>query len=221
MLRLSLKFLVVSGVLGFVSNEVLKTESRQPKIFTFNADSEDVEVGFDFSIPFLKIPIKKTLNAVGQFGFPGIGWPKINIDPSALILGGFLIVTTSIFAPLLHKATTLHHLDRSSRKAFENETDPNLYIAEKLLSKSRGCPERIACWSTQRTKNPEVIKALKHIMRNKLLSSMVNTTALEIATAKGRSGQNCELYIPCPIEEKNLPKIIDSLTVLTNFKTRG
>lgn len=46
---------------------------------------------------------------------------------------------------------------------------------------------------------------------------MVNTTALEIATIKGRSGQNCELYNPCPIDEKALPKIINSLTILTNL----
>lgn len=46
---------------------------------------------------------------------------------------------------------------------------------------------------------------------------MVNTTALEIATIKGRGGQNCELYNPCPIDEKALPKIINSFTILTNL----
>ncbi|CAH2243001.1 jg19444 [Pararge aegeria aegeria] len=115
MLLCSLNFIIASSILGFVSSDDLKNESRQPRIFTFNADSEDVEVGFDFSIPFLKIPFKKTINAVAQFGFPGISIPKINLNPMALMLGGLLIISTSIFAPLLNKATAWHHLDRNSR----------------------------------------------------------------------------------------------------------
>ncbi|XP_045776298.1 uncharacterized protein LOC123874819 [Maniola jurtina] len=217
----SSKFLIVCSLLGFVSCGDFKNESRKPRIFSFNADAEDVEVGLDFSIPFLKIPIRKTIDAVAQFGFPGISVPIINLNPVALMLGGLLILSTSIFAPLLNKATSWHHYDRSSRIALENDTDSTMFITEKLLSNSRGCPERIACWSSQRSKNPEVMNTLKQIMRNRLLSSMVNTTALEIATTKGRSGQNCELYNPCPIDENTFPKILNSFTILTNMKTRG
>ncbi|XP_034834194.1 uncharacterized protein [Maniola hyperantus] len=217
----SLKFLIVYSLFDFVSSGDLRNESRKPRIFTLNADAGDVEVGLDFSIPFLKIPFRKTIDAVAQFGFPGISVPVINFNPVALMLGGLLILSTSIFAPLLNKATAWEHLGRSSRIALENETDSFLFITEKLLSKSRGCPERIACWSSQRSKTPEVMKTLKQIMSNRLLSSMVNTTALEIATIKGRSGQNCELYKPCPIDENNFPKILNSFTILTNMKARG
>ncbi|XP_050354416.1 uncharacterized protein LOC126776159 [Nymphalis io] len=203
-------------LLTFVSNE--DKRNRQVKLLSFNAEAEDVEVGLDFSIPFIKIPLKKTFNAVAEFGIPGISLSKININPIALVLGGMIIIFTSLVVPFVSKAFDWHHLERSSRNDDDINNFQTFYLTEQLVAHSRACPERVACWAGRRNKNAEHMQTWKHIMSNKLLSTMVNTTALKEATMRGIKGHDCDSYTPCPIDEKALPKLMKNFEFLTNSR---
>ncbi|CAH0728573.1 unnamed protein product, partial [Brenthis ino] len=71
---------------------------------------------------------------------------------------------------------------------------------------------------SQRTKNPESMYTWKQMMSNKLLSTMLNTTALKEAAVRGLNGYNCDAYTPCPIRKDSLQTIINSFSMLTNLK---
>ncbi|XP_064073964.1 uncharacterized protein LOC135193827 [Vanessa tameamea] len=210
---LSVTFLFL---LTFASSE--EKGNRQMRFLSFNAENEDVEVGLDFSIPFIKIPLKKTFNAVAEFGIPGFSLSKININPIALVLGGIIIIFISFVAPFVNKVSDWHHLERSSRNDDDINDFHTFFITDQLVAHSRACPERVACWAGRRNKNTGNMKTWKHIMSNKLLSTMVNTTALQEATLRGIKGQDCDSYSPCPIDEKSLPKLMKNFAVLTNSR---
>ncbi|XP_061384565.1 uncharacterized protein LOC116773325 isoform X2 [Danaus plexippus] len=198
----------------YVTRGDTKQDPRQGKTFTFDLEDENVEVALDFSVPFVKIPFKKTLNALSGFGFHEMNFPKININPIAITLGGLIVVFTTLFIPILNKTFGWHSLDRTSRD--ESLVHLANDISEKLVANSRRCPERIACWINQKTQRPEDLKTLKEIMSNHLVSAFVNATTVEEAALNGLMGKNCQAYIPCPIEENSISKILSSIKVLTN-----
>ncbi|CAH2094762.1 unnamed protein product [Euphydryas editha] len=93
------------------------------------------------------------------------------------------------------------------------------FLSEQLLANSRACPQRFACWTGRESKeDTEAMQTWEKVMSNKLLATMLNTTALKEATLKGKKGHNCESYAPCPIEERSLPRILKNFAILTNYK---
>ncbi|CAH0690314.1 unnamed protein product [Spodoptera exigua] len=79
----------------------------------------------------------------------------------------------------------------------------------------RGCPLRVACWAAQQEyANPRDI--INQIVNNKLLASMVNSSAVEDAMISGRHGRSCSSYGPCPLQEHHVPMLMSNLAILTN-----
>ncbi|CAB3249404.1 unnamed protein product [Arctia plantaginis] len=83
-------------------------ERRQPKLFSFNVADEDVSIDLQFSIPFLKLPVKKTMDSA--YGM--IGLPSININPAALALGGAVVLGTTVVLPFFAKQVEASPLRR-------------------------------------------------------------------------------------------------------------
>ncbi|KPJ13945.1 hypothetical protein RR48_03041 [Papilio machaon] len=75
-------------------------------------------------------------------------------------------------------------------------------IANIILSNGQRCPARLACWAG-RTANIRNLNAWKKITRNKLLSSMFNTTDVEYAYRVGRNGGDCGTFRPSPLISTN------------------
>ncbi|XP_046971587.1 uncharacterized protein LOC124538544 [Vanessa cardui] len=142
----------------------------------------------------------------------------LNILFNKFMLSGIIVIFTSFVAPFVSKVFDWHHLERSSRSDDDTNDYHTFFIADQLVAHSRACPERVACWAGRRNKNTENMQTWKHIMSNKLLSTMVNTTALKEATLRGIKGQDCDSYSPCPIDEKTLPKLMKNFAVLTNSR---
>ncbi|CAH0728576.1 unnamed protein product, partial [Brenthis ino] len=89
--------------------------SRRARTFTFIPEADDINVGLDFSLPFIKIPIKKTFDSASEYGFPGLGLPKININPMALALSSVIIFFVSVVGPIINKVFEFHDHNRFSR----------------------------------------------------------------------------------------------------------
>ncbi|KAL3285595.1 hypothetical protein HHI36_000125 [Cryptolaemus montrouzieri] len=68
-------------------------ESRQNRLISFQTLDEGISVELDFSVPFIKIPVKKSLSfAEGTLA---------NINVGALVLSGGLVVGITLLMPIL------------------------------------------------------------------------------------------------------------------------
>ncbi|KAJ8723734.1 hypothetical protein PYW07_007714 [Mythimna separata] len=112
MLKVSVVFLYFVVILVNCEHVRKRKEGgRQGKLFTFNTVDEDIKIDLDFTVPFLSIPVKKTMNsAYGMLDFP-----TININPASLALGGAVVLGTSIVVPLILKFYANEHSERYSR----------------------------------------------------------------------------------------------------------
>ncbi|XP_047033942.1 uncharacterized protein LOC124640277 isoform X2 [Helicoverpa zea] len=149
-----------------------------------------------------------------------LDFPLVNINPASLALGGAVVLGTSIVVPFLLKYYAYEASGRYARILDNAEfgADAVLDFAQQMMSGShgfRGCPLKIACWAAQQEYvNTRVV--LNHIVNNRLLSSMVNSSAVEDAMLSGMHGRSCSSYGPCPLQERHLPILMNNLAVLTN-----
>ncbi|PZC77816.1 hypothetical protein B5X24_HaOG202927 [Helicoverpa armigera] len=72
---------------------------RRGKLFSFNTVDEDIRIDLDFTVPFISIPVKRTMNSAHGL----LDFPLININPASLALGGAVVLGTSIVVPFLLK----------------------------------------------------------------------------------------------------------------------
>ncbi|KAJ0173515.1 hypothetical protein K1T71_010664 [Dendrolimus kikuchii] len=79
----------------------------------------------------------------------------------------------------------------------------------------RGCALRIACWTSQ-SNFMDPAKVIHKIASNRLLSSIVNSTAIEDAMLSGINGRDCMTYNPCPVKEEYIPMIIHNILAFTS-----
>ncbi|XP_047994229.1 uncharacterized protein LOC125232559 [Leguminivora glycinivorella] len=151
------------------------------------------------------------------FGSAGI--PSVNLNVPALVLGGGLVIASTFLLPLLFK-TYAHHppLDRYAKILEHTQfgADGVLDFANNVLSGGvEGCALRVACWSGQRDHEDEA-KFWTGMMSNQLVSTLVNSTAVEDAIASGRRGRDCSVYSPCPLSAQHYPMLMKHLMQLSN-----
>ncbi|CAH0594380.1 unnamed protein product [Chrysodeixis includens] len=112
------------------------------------------------------------------------------------------------------------NLGRTVLENTEFSTDAVLDFASQMLSNThgfRGCPLRVACWAAQ-LEIADQREIMNQIANNKLLSSLVNSSAVEDAMVSGRHGRSCSTYTPCPLQEHHLPVIMRNLAAFTSRK---
>ncbi|XP_063367649.1 uncharacterized protein LOC134656061 [Cydia amplana] len=240
-----------------VSCEKDMSGSRKPRLFTFNTMDQDISVGLDFSIPFLSIPVKPTVDNV----FGSIGMPTVNVNLQALVLGGGLVIASTFLIPLLLKSYAHHPpYDRYAKKHCANSNEliyfiffigPDFYFKWELVQYTagskqimfsitvlehtqfgadgvldfasnvlsggmQGCALRVACWSGQHD-HEDGAKFWTGVLSNQLVSSLVNSTAVEDAIASGRRGRDCSVYSPCPLNAQHYPMLMKNLMQLSNI----
>ncbi|KAJ0173512.1 hypothetical protein K1T71_010661 [Dendrolimus kikuchii] len=71
-------------------------------------------IDLDFSIPFISIPVRKTIDS-----FDTLDFPTININPASLALGGAVVLGTTVLAPLFLQSYTAYAGPRYSRSKFK------------------------------------------------------------------------------------------------------
>ncbi|XP_063387671.1 uncharacterized protein LOC134673602 [Cydia fagiglandana] len=176
---------------------------------------DDLQVDLDFSIPFLSIPVKPTVDNV----FGSIGIPTVNINLPALVLGGGVVIASTFLLPLLFKSYAHHPPYDRYAKILEHTqfgADGVLEFASSVLGGGvQGCALRVACWSGQRD-HEDGAKFWTGVMSNQLVSTLVNSTAVEDAIASGRRGRDCSVYAPCPLTAEHYPVLMKNLMQLSN-----
>ncbi|CAG5005108.1 unnamed protein product [Parnassius apollo] len=74
---------------------------KKPRFISLGGITDSINVGLDFSVPFLKIPLNK--NTHSGFGLNHLGAPILTFDPTSLAFGGILVLVTSFLASAFTK----------------------------------------------------------------------------------------------------------------------
>ncbi|KAL0819472.1 hypothetical protein ABMA28_007576 [Loxostege sticticalis] len=206
-------FFVFFQVFIVVASEKREREAR---LFSFNTVEDDVRIDLQFGVPFISIPVKKTVDTFGT----SLGLPTININPASLAVGGVIVMATTVLIPFLVKSYIYEHPQRRYAKLLQVadfENSEVLEFASRMLSETRsvrGCALRMACWTGQMPASEDIMRMWDQVLSNKLLSSMVNATAVEDAMLSGRTGRDCSSYNPCPLREHHLPVLVNNIAFL-------
>ncbi|XP_063831232.1 uncharacterized protein LOC135080520 isoform X1 [Ostrinia nubilalis] len=190
---------------------------RQSRFFTFNTVNDDIRIDLDFSVPFISIPVKKTVENFGT----SLGLPTINVNPASLALGGVMVIATTVLIPFLVKNYAYDYPHRRYAKLLQVADFDNsefLDFASQMLSDTRsvrGCALRVACWTGQMPDSTDFMRTWDQVLRNKLLSTMVNATAVHDAMLSGHAGRDCSTYNPCPLQEHHFPLLVKHITRVT------
>ncbi|XP_063831234.1 uncharacterized protein LOC135080520 isoform X2 [Ostrinia nubilalis] len=165
---------------------------RQSRFFTFNTVNDDIR-----------------------------GLPTINVNPASLALGGVMVIATTVLIPFLVKNYAYDYPHRRYAKLLQVADFDNsefLDFASQMLSDTRsvrGCALRVACWTGQMPDSTDFMRTWDQVLRNKLLSTMVNATAVHDAMLSGHAGRDCSTYNPCPLQEHHFPLLVKHITRVT------
>ncbi|XP_055852504.1 uncharacterized protein LOC129916528 [Episyrphus balteatus] len=88
-------------------------ESRIPKLFSFHALDEDLTIDLEFAVPFIHVPVKKSMQKTGQ-----AVKSLVNLNTPAIVLAGLLLGGSAVFGLLFHSLvgkTTTDGIRRHSR----------------------------------------------------------------------------------------------------------
>ncbi|KAG5669734.1 hypothetical protein PVAND_000028 [Polypedilum vanderplanki] len=75
------------------SFEHYRSDRREPRFVSFQTKDDNIEVEIDFAIPFLSIPVKRSLSgAMGTLQNVISGIPMANVNVGAVLLTGIVII---------------------------------------------------------------------------------------------------------------------------------
>ncbi|XP_045479483.1 uncharacterized protein LOC123684312 [Harmonia axyridis] len=180
--------------------------SRQSKLISFNTLDDGISVDLDFTVPFITIPVKKSM-ALAQGSL-------INIDLGAIVLAGGLVVGISLFMPLVlaffSKQKTLPSQWKPGHRSADGKPELLSNIIE-LLSTHKidptTCMQKYICSTvSQSLSNIEKGKAtssdkiIDGISSSTWLTEQLHGTSMYFALQSGLNKTNCEdAYKTCGV----------------------
>lgn len=98
----------------FEPRSALKTESlRKPRGFQFRTDNQDFNVDLEFIVPFIRIPIERSMTAT-QTAFRNL----LNLNSQSILTTGAIVAIGGIFAIVLKIIFTQYAFNSNYRKSF-------------------------------------------------------------------------------------------------------
>lgn len=94
----------MSRGINFIGNEKNFVQSkREPKLFSFNTEDDDINIRMEFGIPFVTIPTKRTIDGLKTFVYDVMEGklPKPQLNLHALTLIGILCMGFSSVGVLM------------------------------------------------------------------------------------------------------------------------
>ncbi|XP_052756478.1 uncharacterized protein LOC128201958 [Galleria mellonella] len=196
------------------------TSVRKARFISFDSLDRDIGINLEFSIPFISIPLNKGMSADAGL-FSSMGLPSVNVNPTSLAIGGAMLIGASILAPLLQKSYTEYYPQNRYSKLLNSTevgSDTMLNFATHILENPSlySCTLRVACWTGQRAIHSNFMNMWNYARSNKILSAMINSTAVEEAMSNGRRGEDCMTYTPCPLRRHHLLMLMNNFATNTN-----
>ncbi|XP_077301277.1 uncharacterized protein LOC143921766 [Arctopsyche grandis] len=196
----------------------------KPRFLTFQTNDDDISIEMQLSVPFLTIPVKKSVNsATGLME----KFKPANINLAALGLAGTLVFASSFILPTILKLFSVDHITqgmfgRSEESGYVWIEDLGARLGRVLESKGAPpatCFGRAVCWLVKRSTdaskkgNPNSNdKIIDGLTSNKWILEMLKDTLLSEAISHGQSKESCSVkYSDCKINQSSLQHFAKTL----------
>uniref|UniRef100_A0A336MF90 CSON000712 protein n=1 Tax=Culicoides sonorensis TaxID=179676 RepID=A0A336MF90_CULSO len=232
----------MSRGINFISDEHKFLQSkREPRLFSFNTEDEDVNIKMEFGVPFITVPTKRTIDGLRGFVYNAMQGeiPRPKFNGRALALIGFLCIGFSGVGILMDnfnfnqfvkgKAPSFF-FNRAARNDYDEETD---YATEtiklwkivetfdKTLAKynidSTACVQHSICVRVQ--------KSYKKVLKNEREASNLDIILEGITRSdwilRFISGTAIDDAIQVGRSKKNCDKVFSSCAFDLQFFTSG
>ncbi|XP_055524549.1 uncharacterized protein LOC129718138 [Wyeomyia smithii] len=194
---------------------------REPRFISFHTKDNNIQVELQFAIPFISIPVKKSVD--GMVSSFQQGSALLNINLGAIALAGVVTLAGTLIGGLVRVLMSnsfgnswqlfgLNRSDNDGSPKTERVDEGNtlrtiLEAVDKSLQKydidSTACAQRVVCWYVKESMNnvQEQRASTLDTLVNGLSSSdwaMKFTTgsAIDDAIRAGRRNANCEQAFP-------------------------
>ncbi|GBP17925.1 hypothetical protein EVAR_7918_1 [Eumeta japonica] len=94
-------------------------------------------------------------------------------------------------------------------------TDGLLNLASGVLGDGQdfhGCALKLSCLTARDPNLEHSLGIFQQFSSNTLVSSMLNSTAIEDAVRGGREGRDCETYYKCPIKDSYVKSLLENIS---------
>ncbi|EDS31623.1 conserved hypothetical protein [Culex quinquefasciatus] len=208
---------------GLIRNSRKGSDQREPKFISFQTKDNNIEVEIDFAIPFLTIPVKKSVD--GMMSSVMKGTSLININVGAVALAGVLAVggaliggvaklfrDKELLTPLgplnVRRTESMPTPSKTERDADEENALWNLLrVVDRSLQRydidSTACTQRTVCWYVKEAainvaerRASRMDTVLDGLAGADWALSFATGTAIEDAIRAGRRRVNCEQAFP-------------------------
>lgn len=195
---------------------------REPKFISFHTKDNNIQVELQFAIPFITIPVKKSVD--GMVNSFQQGSSLLNINVGAIALAGILtlggafigglarVLTGSDFANSWKPGFGLNRSDKDGSSKTERANEENTFrtileAVDKSLQKysidSTACTQRVVCWYVKEAMNN--VQEQRASKLDTLVNGLTGAdwamkftagTAIDDAIRAGRRNINCEQAYP-------------------------
>ncbi|XP_053685143.1 uncharacterized protein LOC128734808 [Sabethes cyaneus] len=194
---------------------------REPRFISFHTKDNNIQVEIQFAIPFITIPVKKSIDGMVSSFQQGSALLNINLGAIALagvltiggaFIGGLARVLTGNSFENAWKPSGLGRSDskdppKTERAEGESTLRTILETVDKSLQKydidSTACTQRVICWYVKESMNNVQEQRASHLdtLVNGLSSAdwamkFTAGTAIDDAIRAGRRNVNCEQAFP-------------------------
>ncbi|XP_044745974.1 uncharacterized protein LOC123307646 [Coccinella septempunctata] len=198
--------------------------NRQSRLISFNTLDDGISVELDFTVPFITIPVKKSM-ALAQGSLA-------NINVGAVILAGGLVVGISLIMPLILTFFSKQHIIPSQWKpGYRNAEDRSEIWSqiENILSSQKidptSCMQKYICSTiSQSLMNIEKgaasssDKIIDGIASSPWLTEQLHGTSMYFALKNGLGKNNCsDTYKSCGVSEDLFESTFDALQKFVLF----
>ncbi|XP_058839878.1 uncharacterized protein LOC131695410 [Topomyia yanbarensis] len=209
---------------------------REPRFISFQTRDNNIEVEVQFAIPFLSVPVKKSVD--GMMSTFQKGTALLNVNVAAVALAGILALGSAFIGglakllkgyslgethgPLGQKREDTSGLPKTEKAYDQISWWTVLEAVDKSLQKfdidSTACTQRTVCWyvkeamnnvEEQRANNLEIL--VNGLSSADWAMKFTTGTAIEDAIRAGRRNLNCEQAFPgCRLGPDVVQRIINS-----------
>ncbi|XP_032688191.1 uncharacterized protein LOC116852198 [Odontomachus brunneus] len=175
----------------------------KPHFISFNSDGGEIDISWDVSVPFFKIP----LNRIKENGEV---LPLINVNTRGLSIAGMLTIIFTLAVPLLSKPAQGMHYRSDSQWSWMGNTMNEIILGNNYVIT---CIQRIVCTivsEASHSDNPtSTDKIIDGLSSYTWFKEFINGTALQEAIQIGKGGHDCtHVYKECFITSGMLKNIM-------------
>ncbi|XP_058985349.1 uncharacterized protein LOC109612168 [Musca domestica] len=209
------------------------SSDRKSRGLQFHADDKDVSIELEFIVPFVRVPIERSMTVAKSAlrSLFNLNVSSILTTGAVIAVGGiFAIILKFLFTPFVPAYAAFRQTSRTSGEYNstlwqENDnTDSNTqnifsFIESKMHENNISvCFQKSICEFVQKSSSGNIEKVMDGVLSLDSIRNIISGTAVEQAVDAARSGEDCNgQFSNCNWNTKSLKRIFSMFTTLIKY----